>query len=206
MLNPATRKNRWLPVLALFVPGSCYAYSALIPQFDPTFFAVGLALTALSSFGFLYLVLTPSREPPPLLQLALSQCLVLPAPLIATHVWMYELPRFAPLMVSATWILFALGWVLPFVLPRQSNTVYKEMWYPKSPVARALLIIVFALIGTSGVEGAMTGQDIVRTYGVRAGMLVVGLISLISGFGTAFYLSVALWRRKHHAPAIPSPE
>ena len=206
MIGTANRKKWWLPLLAIFVPGSCYLYSAVLPEYEPVFAAAALALTATSSMGFLYVVLSAPRAPTLLLQFALLLCLTLPAPLIASHVWSYLYPGLVLPAIAGTWAIFILGWVLPFILPKASNTIYKEMWYPRSLWARAVLLIFFARVGTSGVEGAMTGSDIVRTYGSRVGLIVVGVISTLTALAAPFYFSVGLWRKKRGEPQIPSPD
>lgn len=206
MLGKLDKSKRWLPLLALFVPGSCYAYSAFIPEYNSVFAASAAALTLLTSLGFLYLTLTSSRESSSTLRLGLYLCLTLPAPLITSHVWYSLGPGSALLTVACTWLVYLLGWVAPSIFPRLSSAVYREIWHTRSLPARVLIFLILSVVGTSGAEGAMTGRDIYRTFGPRAAFTILGAMSLVMTLAAPFYLSMALRRRRHGLSEIPSAE
>jgi hypothetical protein len=102
--------------------------------------------------------------------------------------------------IFSSWILltvlicvYVLIWALPFLLSDLSRNMYKEIMAPKSRITKIMMIIFCALIGGSGMGGAITGRALIRLLGVYLAMGIFGIEMYIFCIILALLFSYQAW-------------
>lgn len=203
MLSEGFKPKWWLPLLVFFTPGSCYAYAAIFPSYRSDFAIAGSFLTIATSALMTWRVLRPRQTETHYFRLIGIQGITIALFLISYRFWLASLTISAIAVGVALLCIYIVSWLAPVIAPSFAKRFYRDIWFPKSRLMRALVAIALTLGGGAGAVGAIIGMNASEVLGDNLWPFMAVLTTIILVFGSV-YISTGLWRQKYGMNAIQS--
>jgi hypothetical protein len=204
MLQPRSKPKWWLPLLILFVPGSCYLYAAFFPGFRLDFAILGAVIMVANVLLATWRFLDSRQTDNHTFRLFAAQGFTLAALLISIRFWMAYLHTHTLFIDIALLFIYIMVWFFPSYAPSTAQRLYRELWFPKNKLMRFLSTIALAIGGGAGALGASIGKNLLHLGDVT--WLIMAIITTIALVGGTFYLSTSLWRQQRGLHPIPAAD
>jgi hypothetical protein len=202
MDKPEFKSRWWLPILMLFVPGSCYLYAAFIPSFRVDFAILGAIIVSGVVLLAAWRVFDARGTNTHTYRSIVCHGYTFAALLISFRFWAAAFSFLSFPVGIALLIVYATTWLLPSFAPSIAEVFYRELFFPKNRFMRILVKATLALGGGAGALGASIGKGFAN-FG-NFGLLIMALIVSLALVIGDLYVSTALWRQQHNLNSVPS--
>ena len=137
------------------------------------------------------------------MQWVVMQLATLSGLLLGLRYWMALLQTYSVLVVAIVIAMYVLAWFLPYVAPDLAVRFFREVWYPRTSIGKAVVTVP---LGLGGGGAAWLGLHLRDWVGLRGAWIVSATVASLGSILAGAYFSTAAWRQSMKLPPIPEPE
>jgi hypothetical protein len=192
-------KPAWLlPLAILIIPGTCYAFVAIIPSYRSDFAILGIGLTGLLFIMAIWRVLQPRQTETHGFRSVAAHGVCLPIMFFAYRFWNTLAPTLSLVIGIALFIIYLSSWLAPFWAPKVSQYFYRDVfWFPNLALARIMIFVTLLAFAYSFYTGLHISE-----YGTGS-ILFAASTMTIGQVAATFYFSAQLQRQKQGKEPFP---
>jgi hypothetical protein len=204
-MNKLFKKRWWVPLVALFTPGSCFLISAYFPTFSETFLLISLLLIVITIIIFTLRVLQPPGNANPMVQFVILQLFTLSGLLFSIRLGLKIMDNYpSAIIISVLVIFYILFWILPYLFSSITISIHEELWHPKSKVMKAIQKLLLGLGGAAGIIGAILGRNLSRSMGPKGMVIFLFILVYISTLLASWFFSTNILRLRKDQSFTPN--